>query len=309
MSHCASRLALLLEAPTDGTLRALIEHGHFCQARLCPFCEWRRARAWRARLLGGLGAFVADHPTHRPLFATFTVRNCPPDQLRSTIEDMHRGFHRMKQCAFWPTAFWFRRTEITVNDGGSEESKKPQSALTKEPAGDQNRREVQSIRNPEGRALPPMVRPITLHPHIHCLLMVPASYYSRDYVRTTEWTAQWQMANRLDYTPVVDIRNARSKDSTDVNEQKYLGPVLEAAKYIAKSVDIEKLGKLAPLVHLQLKGARMVACSRKLRKYVNASDITADEMTDSREGIAPTSTVGRLLVQWDELTSKYRLAP
>jgi plasmid rolling circle replication initiator protein Rep len=42
------------------------------------------------------------------------------------------------------------------------------------------------------------------HPHFHCLLMVPASYFSgRGYLKQADWVEMWRKARQLDYNPVL----------------------------------------------------------------------------------------------------------
>lgn len=46
----------------------------------------------------------------------------------------------------------------------------------------------------------------TAHPHFHCLLMVKASYFSRNYIRQDEWVELWRSCAKLDYNPVMDVQ-------------------------------------------------------------------------------------------------------
>ena len=50
-----------------------LKAAHLCNARLCPFCEWRRTRAWRRRLFNGLDALYADQPKLRGVFLTLSL--------------------------------------------------------------------------------------------------------------------------------------------------------------------------------------------------------------------------------------------
>ncbi|NDB66146.1 MAG: replication protein, partial [Euryarchaeota archaeon] len=116
------------------------------------------------------------------LFLTLTVKNCQLYELRETVRHLHRSFKRLTLIQGFPTSAWFRRTEVTLGKslGGS------------------------------GPLFAPQV-----HPHIHALLLVRPSYWSRDYWSQLKWQKEWQMAARLDYPPVVDIRRARPKANAD----------------------------------------------------------------------------------------------
>lgn len=50
----------------------------------------------------------------------------------------------------------------------------------------------------------------TYHPHFHVLIAVNKSYFtSRDYLSQARWTAAWQQALQVDYTPIVDVRRIK----------------------------------------------------------------------------------------------------
>ena len=268
MSHCASRLGILLELPEGEQARALLQNGWFCKARLCPFCEWRRTIAWRARLIRGLTRLHVDRPTDRGLFLTLTVKNCSVSETGSQIRQMQKAWHDLTRAPFFPTGYWFRRTEFTVNNG----------CLKSAPS---------------------------IHPHIHALLVVPASYWGRGYVTQTEWQRQWMMAAGLDYPPVVDIRRATSKKGSDAPADCSLSAAIEAAKYAAKSVDIEKLGALAPELHHQIRGIRLYAVSRRLSHYIGDSEPLGDELCDADEIAASQSPGLHLVACWNAKENKY----
>ena len=50
------------------------------------------------------------------------------------------------------------------------------------------------------------------HPHFHCLLALPPSYFGRNYLSTAKWALLWQQALRIDYTPRCDVRVVKPKD-------------------------------------------------------------------------------------------------
>ena len=49
------------------------------------------------------------------------------------------------------------------------------------------------------------------HPHYHCLLAVPPSYFGKKYLSTAKWALMWQEALRIDYTPICDVRLVKPK--------------------------------------------------------------------------------------------------
>lgn len=294
MSHCAQRLGLRwLPEELEGSGLKL-EAAHLCRARLCPFCEWRRTKAWRRRLIQGLGRFHAEHPTHKAIFLTLTVRNCELSDLREQIAELHRGFSRMVKCDFWPTPYYFRRTEVTISRldlAGNRVPTLPPNTQT-------------PVLGAPAASLGP--GRLMAHPHLHVLLLVPASYFGKRYVKQLEWQRQWQMACRLDYAPVVDIRRASAKGGSDDPEDVDVAASCEAAKYAAKATDLLKLGSALPVLHEQIKGVRLVGVSKRLQPYVSAADPTPDEMTDASQ-IAASGGLGlQVVAQWDELGGAYQ---
>ncbi len=83
------------------------------------------------------------------------------------------------------------------------------------------------------------------HPHFHCLLMVPASYFGKSYVKTATWAKIWGECLKVDYTPIVDVRTAKPKLEQDIHTKQLiqskpplLAVVAEALKYSTKFTDI-----------------------------------------------------------------------
>ena len=114
IGNCALNLGIEIEMPDGEEPQAKLRAVRACNRRVCPFCEWRRTKAWRRRFFEGLPKFHEDFPTHQPLFVTLTVRNVAIKDLKTQVTDMHLAWKRMTKCAFFPSPFWFRKTEVTV---------------------------------------------------------------------------------------------------------------------------------------------------------------------------------------------------
>ena len=142
------------------------------------------------------------------------------------------------------------------------------------------------------------------HPHLHCLLMVPAGYFSHGYVKQSEWQKQWMMAARLDYAPVIDIRKCRGRPGSSANgTSASLGASLEASKYAAKATDLIKLGSSLGEYHRQVKGVRLTGVSGSLQPYISSAEISEEEMTDGGESLPVESVRGTAV--WFEDLSEY----
>lgn len=249
IANCARRLSLEFDLANEQLRSPSIVNGILCNRRLCPFCEWRRTRTWRARLLKGLEAYHLDQNRCSAIFLTLTVRNCRIYELRDTIKQMHSAFKRLTLIRGFPGRAWFRRTEVTVNKGLLQGSPLLGSSL---------------------------------HPHIHALLLVRPSYWSRDYWSQLKWQQEWQMAARLDYAPIIDIRRAKSKLQPSASRRDAcIAPILEAAKYTTKATDLLDLGGLLPAFHSEMKHLRLYGVSGKLRQYIKTQEPDSEELFDS----------------------------
>lgn len=291
IAHCACRLQVDVPLGDDGQGGdTLLRGARLCNRRLCPFCEWRRTRVWRARLIAGLNAFAAEQPKWSGVFLTLTVRNCQVHELRDNIRHMHESLKRLTKVAAWPTDYWMRRTEITVS------------------LCDQTSHDLRPSAHTE--SLPPLAggRIQSVHPHMHCLLLVRPSYWSRDYVKQLQWQQEWQMAARLDYSPVVDVRRAKTKATDDhLHGVAPVSAVVEAAKYASKATDLLALGDQLPAFHHEMKGLRLYGISKQLQRYVSAADVSAAELLDTDQFPVPCITPSLSAVaQWFDDSQEYR---
>ena len=143
-----------------------------------------------------------------------------------------------------------------------------------------------------------------VHPHLHCLLMVPAGYFSHGYVKQSEWQKQWMMAARLDYAPQVRVQRCRGRTGSSADgASAALGASIEASKYAAKATDLVKLGNSLGEYHRQVKGVRLTGVSGSLKPYVSASEISETELTDKGESLPVESVSGTAL--WFEDLDEY----
>jgi len=248
ISNCSHRLNLEFELKNGHLSKGKLVNAFLCNRRLCPFCEWRRTRVWRARLIKGICSLQYEKPKTSAIFLTLTSRNCELSELRETISHLHSSFKRLTLIHDFPTKFWFRRTEVTVS----------KNAINGRPA-----------------YLP------SLHPHIHCLLLVRPSYWTHGYWSKLRWQSEWQMAARLNYSPIVDVRRARvkNKNKSNLTDANILG-IIEAAKYSTKSADLLKLKELLPQFHSEMRNLRLYGVSGGLQKYVSECDNERNYLLD-----------------------------
>ena len=261
IGNCAPTLGVDITQLPEGPAEAQLRAARVCNRRVCPFCEWRRSRAWRRRFFEGLPKFAEDFPSHKPVFLTLTVKNCRIEDLRSTIGDMHKSWIRMTKLSMFPTKFWFRRTEVVL----------------------------QGAKNAELGA-------VMVHPHIHVLLMVPAGYFSHGYVKQTDWQKSWQMSARLDYSPVIDVRRGKQNSSSGgATTADTTGAALEVSKYATKATDLINMGSNLGEYHRQVKNLRLSASSASLKPYITDTPISNDQLVDEKAGDAELIASGKAI--------------
>ena len=168
----ASRLRSCGLYPVTAVHRETGETGivglYHCRVRLCPVCEWGRARANYARLSAALNWVRDREPGLVPVFVTLTIRNTRADELGAAIAHMLHSYHRLlrqrdvKACV---RGYW-RAVEVTRNAHNG-----------------------------------------TYHPHIHALLMMVPGYASKGgpYIQQAEFVRRWRLALDANYSPSVRV--------------------------------------------------------------------------------------------------------
>lgn len=146
----------------------------FCKHRSCPVCQWRKSLRYCSRM----HQLFDQNPSllqSKWLYLTLTVRNCPIEELRSTIEHMNQAFRRLMSRDFW-------KKNVT---GGIKFIELGAAGLETEFA----------------------------HPHFHCLLQVsPSMYEGTNYVSENQWSEEWQQALQSHYSPIVHCRRLKGTD-------------------------------------------------------------------------------------------------
>lgn len=235
---------LLYTATNNPDKPLALSGANFCRDRACPICQWRRSLRWVATMHQQLPAVHDKYPTHRWLFLTLTVRNCELTELRTTIQDMNQAFKRLVRTIKKRLPSFGYIRTTEITRGKDD----------------------------------------TAHPHFHCMLLVPADYFSRNYIKQAEWVSLWQDALKCDYLPNVDIRTVKQPKNTPRNAQnaRISSAIAETMKYSVKPSDLLKTPKNAKYSDYgwlyeylrQVKGLRFVVIGGSLRGLVKAEWVT-----------------------------------
>ncbi|HTL88946.1 MAG TPA: protein rep [Leptolyngbya sp.] len=249
--HCAELLKFEI---ADQSLQ--LNRASFCRVRCCPVCQWRRSLKWKARAYKAIPGIQEDFPKHRWLFLTLTVKNCPIDDLRTTLTVMHESFKRLTKLKSWYVTGWVKSAEVTKGQDG------------------------------------------LAHPHFHCLLMVPPSYFSGDkYLSHAKWGQLWQKSLQTDYQPVVYVTAIKKSDNPSVL-------IPEIFKYQTKPADIAEDKNCMLKLTEQLQHTRAIAVGGKLRSHFK--NLKNFEAADD-EAIATEFSQRHFYFGWNRDNGTYNL--
>lgn len=138
------------------------------------------------------------------------------------------------------------------------------------------------------------------HPHFHCLLMVPSSYFSgQDYLSQDRWTELWQQCLRIDYKPMVHIRAVAKRHDPQVI-------IPEILKYQVKESDLIKDREWFLELTRQLHKTRAVAVGGVLKHYLKALEEEPEDLIGEDEN-PDIANEGELYFGWKQKDKKYRL--
>ena len=229
MIDCGQRLKFgLYENIQTLEQQKKLEEMYTCKDRFCAFCNWRRARKLGIQSYEVLKA-IEEQNKVRYIFATFTVKNPLITDLSDTIKLMNKSFAKMiKYDRFKNSILGFMR------------------ALEIPPQKDNNE---------------------YIHPHFHCLFVVPAKYFDTKhnlYIKQDEWITMWKKALKVDYDPSVDIRIIKAKGEADPIAKA----VAETVKYPLKTMDLKNMSvELFKELVLQMKAKRALAFGGIIKEY------------------------------------------
>jgi plasmid rolling circle replication initiator protein Rep len=213
----------------------------FCRSPGCILCEGRRAACWQCRGFKAVPKLLADYPRCTLLFLTLTLKNPLIDNLADCLAAMQEAWRRMS-CEYqiiknkkgkilrtrgnpqWQALGWLKSLEIT----------KPQ---------DDNH----------------------CHPHYHVMLLMPPRYFQSGggYMKTEEWGEMWAKYMKLEYQPIVDIRQVK---------QEWQEAIPEICKYTTKASDLVQSQDWFVKYISQTKGVRRTELGGCFKKYFRDDD-------------------------------------
>lgn len=254
-----------------GVLKHKLKLADFCRVRLCPICMQRKSLRWKARFHRAWPEIEKQYPTSRYLHLVLTVRNCSIKDLRQTLKLMNAAWNRLNSRKKFPGTGYLKSIEVTreMNYCASCKGDPLRKGKCKDKA-------MHSYSE-------------NVHPHIHVLLQVPASYFSTGYITKDRWGEMWKENLKVDYDPVVWVETVKSKSKAGKLEDAVACAVKEVAKYCVKIEDvIDGLNQDDGLdwfleLDRQLEGTRAVSLGGSFKKLMSEDEPTVDEMIRSSD--------------------------
>lgn len=138
------------------------------------------------------------------------------------------------------------------------------------------------------------------HPHFHCLLMVPAGYFSgRNYLKQAEWVELWRKSMRLDYNPVMDVQA--------VKQGRFpMELVPELLKYCTKESDMVSDRTWFLEFTRQMHKMRCVATGGVLKKYLKELEREPEDLIGKNEDDLGEDQA-QIYFGWQRWEKKYRM--
>lgn len=229
---------------------------------------------WQARFFQSLPKIAEEYPRQRWIQLTLTIKNCDVKDLRSTLQDMNKGWQRLiKRREFRSVTGWTRSTEVTRGSDGSA--------------------------HPHFHAL---------------LMVPPSMLSGRNYVKHLEWAELWMDCMRLDYLPSVDVKAIPAptiKDGESPHDalvRSLKKTVSEVFKYSVKPADMfadeEWFFELTRQTHKM----RFMATGGVLKNVLKVEQESDEDLALTKDSDADDAddAGSRIAFNWRDTDRRYR---
>jgi plasmid rolling circle replication initiator protein Rep len=147
------------------------------------------------------------------------------------------------------------------------------------------------------------------HPHYHCLLVVPPSYFQGEYLQQKQWAELWRHCLGIDYTPVVDVRVVQPEQRLASGKivpatWNMWGAVVEILKYAVKPSDMVRDHEWFLQLTDQIQKTRAVAVGGILKRYIKERE--RENLTKEPGEEEAMTAAERLFFGWKHEVKRYR---
>jgi plasmid rolling circle replication initiator protein Rep len=242
------------------------------------------------------------------------VRNCPVCQWRRSLMWQARFYQSLpKLVEAYPSARWVFLT-LTVRNCSITELGSTLGAMNSAFKRLAARKEfkpvlgwirtVEVTRGKDGSA----------HPHFHTLMMVPPSWFTRDYIKHSRWVSLWQECLRVAYEPNVDIRPVKIKKygegQSEPLAEALQRAVAETLKYAVKPTDMTADPEWFLDLTRQTFKRRFVATGGVLKDVLKLEDESdADLALADSDPDGKADDGSRLAFAWRSKEKRYKREP
>ena len=225
-----------------------IKSAYFCRLRTCPMCNWRKSLKMFGHTNKIVNKILEQNSSTRFLFVTFTVKNCPAEKLEETINLMNKGFKDLTN----------KNRKISCS-----------AKLKNNMLGYIRAMEITYNQEKD-----------TYHPHIHCIFAVKAQYFTKGYIKKSDWQYIWGECCVTEYEPIVKVQTIKNSTSKAVAEvAKYPVKMDEIANYQDEKKAIKALIVFTKI----LKGRRLITFGgvfAEARKLLKLDDIETGDLVN-----------------------------
>lgn len=139
------------------------------------------------------------------------------------------------------------------------------------------------------------------HPHFHCLLMVPSSYFGRGYMKQADWVKLWRDCARLDYNPIMDARAVK-------HGQQPMQLVPEILKYCTKESNMTTDREWFLELTRQMRKLRCISTGGILKDYLHELEQEPEDLIHAGDDQdAAEVDEGSLWFEWQKMDRRYRM--
>lgn len=274
LDDCATRLLFdLLVEKNSGEVKKRLQAANFCRVRMCPMCAWRRARKVQAQMYQICEGILQEKPSSRWIFLTLTIPNCSGEELSGKLNEMFSAWHRFQRFPEMRKILGWYRALEITHN----------------------------LRND------------TYHPHFHCVLCVPRTYFEEDYILHERWLKMWQQAMQDEQITQVDIRAVRSRGANDAG--RLLKSLSEACKYTLKFKGLllpdqmQYNAEIIRILDAALHKRRLIAFGgllKEMHKKLNLDDAIDGDLAKAREELPDGyERIGEASYLWHAGYSQY----
>lgn len=137
------------------------------------------------------------------------------------------------------------------------------------------------------------------HPHFHCLLLVPSSYFGKKYLKQSDWVEMWRKSMRLDYNPILDVQAVKQGSQP-------MELVPELLKYCTKESDLVADREWFLELTRQMHKMRAVATGGVLKEYLKELEQEPEDLIGESEP-PEAQTDDSLYFGWKRREKRYRM--